>query len=204
MGNAGLYKMPPDDIPDWVAMPGVVLGSDAMALPGGWDQLPWDTPYERLPNMHPRTSGSHGKSLRIAREEGIPLMQVMATFSYNHAKYLGATGLKAMQERGRMQEGMIADIAIFDPETVTDNSTYDEGWRPTTGITYVIVNGTVVVENGRVLPDVFPGQPIRFPVEAKGRFTPLAVDDWRRTYLTLPHDVSAGGLGVEPIIVAPQ
>lgn len=199
-----LYKMPPDDIPSWIAMPGVVLASDAMALPGGWDQLPWDTPYDALPNMHPRTGGSHGKSLRIAREEGISLMHVLATFSYNHAKYLGATGLKAMQERGRMQEGMIADITIFDPQTVTDNSTYEAGWKPTTGISYVIVNGALVVEDERVLPEVFAGQPIRFPVESKGRFTPLEVDAWRTDFLVLPSDVRFGGLDVEQIIVTPE
>lgn len=181
-----LYKMPPDDIPDWVRMPGVVMGSDAMMLPGGWDQFPWDTPYAKLPNLHPRTAGSHGKSLRIARENNIPLMHVLATFSYNPAKYLGKTGLKAMQERGRMQKGMIADITIFDPDTVTDNATYKEGLKPTTGIPYVLVNGQVVVKNERVLKDVFPGQPIRFPVQEKGRFEPLDVDAWRGQYLVAP------------------
>lgn len=195
-----LYKMPPDDIPSWIAMPGVVLASDAMALPGGWDQLPWDTAYEDLPNMHPRTSGSRGKALRIAREEGIPLMQIMETFSYNHAKYLGATGLKSMQERGRMQEGMIADITLFNPDTMTENSDYSEGWRPTTGIPYVIVSGSVVVENERVLADIFPGQAIRFPIETEGRFAPLAEDAWRKEFLNFDSHLGAGH-GIEPIII---
>ncbi len=55
-------------------------------------------------------------------------------------------GLKSMQERGRMQEGMLADITIFDPETVTDNATYKKGAIPSTGIPYVVVNGTIVVK----------------------------------------------------------
>jgi hypothetical protein len=181
-----LYKMPPDDIPDWVAMPGVVMASDAMPVPGDWDQFAWDTPYENLPNMHPRAAGPHGRSLRLARENAIPLMQVLATFSYNPAKYLGGTGLKAMQVRGRMQEGMAADITVLNPETVTDNATYAEGWRPTTGIPYVIVNGEIVVEQERVLPAVFPGQPVRFPVEEEGRFEPLDIDVWRGQYLVAP------------------
>jgi dihydroorotase-like cyclic amidohydrolase len=181
-----LYKMPPEEIPKWVAMPGVVMASDAMPVPGGWDQFAWDTPYEDLPNMHPRAAGSHGTSLRLAREHDIPLMQVLATFSYNPAKYLGAAGVKAMQERGRMQEGMVADITIFDPETVRDNATYEKGSLPTTGIPYVVVNGDIVVKDSKVLPDVFPGQPIRFPVEEKGRFEPLDEDTWKSRFMVAP------------------
>ncbi|PQP33323.1 hydrolase, partial [Desulfobacteraceae bacterium SEEP-SAG9] len=79
----------------------------------------------------------------------------------NSAKYLGKTGLKSMQIRGRMQEGMVADITIFDPENVTDNATYKNGMVPSTGIPYVIVNGTIVVKNSKVLKGVNPGQPIR-------------------------------------------
>lgn len=178
-----LYKAPPADIPSWVALPGVVTASDAMpAVWGGWDQLPWDTPYEDLPNTHPRVSGTRGKSLRIAREYDIPLMQVISTLSYNSALYLGNTGLKAMQERGRMQEGMVADITVFDPETVTDNATYQKGTVPTTGIPYVIVNGTVVVEDSVVLPDVHPGQPIRFE-ETASRYEPVDAEKWQEQHL---------------------
>lgn len=174
-----LYKSPQENIPKWVAMPGAVAASDGMpAVFGGWDQLPWNTPYGDIPNTHPRMAGTHGKSLRIARENDISLMHVLATFSYNPAKYLGNTGLKAMQERGRMQEGMIADITIFDPEKVRDNSTYLNGTQPTTGIPFVVVNGTLVVRDSMVLPDVFPGQPIRFPVEEQGRHEPIDPQTW--------------------------
>ena len=46
----------------------------------------------------------------------------MSVMSYNVARHLGDTGLKAMQERGRLQVGMIADIVVFDPQTVTDEA----------------------------------------------------------------------------------
>ena len=179
-----VYKMPESEIPKWVALPGVVAASDGMPVAtGGWDQLPWNTPFEDLPNSHPRVAGTHGKSLRLAREHDIPLMHVLATFSYYPAKYLGATGLKAMQERGRLQQGMVADITIFDPESVTDNATYEKGTLPTTGIPYVVVNGTVVVSNSKVLPDVYPGQPIRFPEEAHGRYEAVSPERWDAEYL---------------------
>jgi cytosine/adenosine deaminase-related metal-dependent hydrolase len=190
-----LYKMPPDDIPDWCRLPGVVYASDAMMLPGGWDDPPlWDTPYEKIPNTHPRLAGTHGTCLRIAREQNIPLMQILAASSYNPANYLGKTGLEAMKVRGRLQKGMVADITILDPNTVRDNSTYAKGTLPTTGIPFVIVNGTVVVRDSRVLQDVNPGQPIRFPVEAKPRFQPLSVDKWKNDFLVAPVDFG----GLEP------
>jgi len=182
-----LYKMPPDSIPDWCRLPGVIYASDAMMMPGGWDDEPkWDTPYEKIPNTHPRAAGTRGTCLRIAREQGIPLMQILEAASYNAAKYLGNTGLKAMKERGRLQKGMIADITILDPKTVKDNATYAKGTLPTTGIPYVIVNGTIVVKDSKVLKDVNPGQPIRFPVEKKGRFKPLATEAWKNEFLVAP------------------
>lgn len=84
-----------------------------------------------------------------------------------------------MDERGRMQVGMVADITIFDPENVEPRSTYKVGENglPPVGIPYVIVNGTIVVRNSKV-EEVFPGQPIRFPIEAKGRFEPVDVNGW--------------------------
>lgn len=174
--------MDPAAIRDWCRLPDVAIASNAMMQPGGWDDEPrWDTPYEEIPNTHPRLAGSHGTCLRIARDQGIPLMQILAASSYNPAKYLGDTGLKAMKIRGRVQEGMVADITILDPETVKDNATYLKGTLPTTGIPYVIVNGTVVVNDSVVLKDVNPGQPIRFTVEDEPRFKPLSVEEWQNT-----------------------
>jgi N-acyl-D-glutamate deacylase len=76
-----------------------------------------------------------------------------------------------------MQEGMDADIVIFNAETVTDNSTYAPGMGaiPSTGIPYVLVNGVIVVKDSEVLK-VFPGQPIRFPVEEKGRIDQIEIE----------------------------
>jgi hypothetical protein len=93
-------------------------------------------------------------------------------------------GLQAMQERGRMQEGMVADIVILDAENVTEHANYKSGTNglPSTGIPHVLVNGTVVVRNSEVLKDVSPGQSIRFPVEKKGRLIPVSGESWLRAY----------------------
>jgi len=109
----------------------------------------------------------------------VPLMFTLAQLSYWTAKHLGDTGLQAMKERGRVQVGKVADLTLFDPKTVASRATYKDGENglPPVGIPYVIVNGTIVVNEGKVLP-VRPGQSIRFPVEPHGRFEPIDVDRW--------------------------
>ena len=164
-----LYKMPVEDIPKWLTLKGVTVASESVVAEPIFG--PWDFPLDKLGATHPRTSGTRSLSLRLGRENNIPMMQLMSILSYNAAKRLGDTGLKAMQERGRMQTGMVADIVVFDPERVTDNSTYDKGAVPSTGYKAVIVNGQVTVRDDKLL-GVFAGQPIRFEPEAKPRLCP--------------------------------
>lgn len=163
-------------LPYWLRMPHMIVASDAIYSGKGIDS--WDLPYTEY-SGHPRTAGTRGKVLRMGRENGVPLMFALSQMSYWPAKHLGDTGLLAMQERGRMQEGMIADITIFDPENVTDNATYKAGeqGKPSSGIPYVIVGGQLVVEDSK-FKKVWAGQPIRFPVEDKGRFTPISEEEW--------------------------
>ena len=165
-------------LPYWLRMPHMIVASDSIYSGLGLDS--WDldpTEYQG----HPRTAGTHGTVLRLGREQGVPLMFALAQMSYWPAKHLGDTGLKDMQVRGRLQEGMVADITIFDPTSVSDNSTYKAGEQglPTTGIPYVIVNGQLVVNKGQ-FQKVWAGQPIRFPIEERSRFEPLTVDEWTR------------------------
>lgn len=191
-----VYKMPVSAIPDWLRMPDVAIASDTMPIIGA--DIAWDTPYDELPNSHPRGAGSFARALRIGRENGVPLMQSVAQLSWNSARPLGLTGLKAMQERGRLQEGMVADITIFDPETVTDNATYAQGNLPSSGIPYVVVNGVVVVDGGEVLRDVNPGQPIRHEPR-ESLFEPLDVAEWTQTYYAVPQDFGGGVPNTQPV-----
>ncbi|UCH74123.1 MAG: hypothetical protein JSU82_17735, partial [Rhodospirillales bacterium] len=140
--------------------------------------LPWDADVTKYAG-HPRTAGSFSKTLQLGREAGVPLMFTLSQLSYWTAKHLGDTGLVAMQERGRVQIGKVADLTLFDPQTVELRATYKVGENglPPVGIPYVIVNGTVVVDSGKVL-DVRPGRPIRFPVEPRGRFEPISPGGW--------------------------
>lgn len=180
-------------MPYWLRIPHMTVATDAMAGIGtDGKQLDWDAPYEAYAG-HPRTPGANAKVLRLGREQGVPLMFSISQLSFWSALHLGDAGLVDMQERGRVQVGKIADLTLFDPETVTDNSTYKVGENglPSTGIPYVIVDGVVVVSDSRVLP-VRPGRPIRYPVEEKGRHVDLNVDEWLKQYT-----ISAGSIPVD-------
>jgi N-acyl-D-amino-acid deacylase len=57
---------------------------------------------------------------------------------------------------------MFADITVFDPNTVIDNSTYEVPQQLASGIDYVFVNGVAVVDGGKVT-SALPGRAIRGP-----------------------------------------
>lgn len=166
-------------MPNWLTIPHMTIASDAMAGVGeDGELLPWDADWTEY-RGHPRTSGARGATFRMAREQGVPLMFTISQASYWVAKHLGDTGIESMKERGRLQVGKVADITIFNPKTITDNSGFKVGEHgiPTTGIPYVLVNGIVVVKDSKVL-SVKPGKEIRFPIEPKGRFEPIVVEKW--------------------------
>ena len=190
-----VYKISKSAVIDWIKMPGVAIGSDGMPLFPD-DNLTRDTPFEDLPNTHPRTTGTFAKVFRLARENNIPLMQAVSMTSYNYAKPLGDLGLKSMQVRGRMQEGMVADITMFDPETVRDNATYAKGTLPSTGILHVLVNGTLVMKDQEPLKGVNPGQPIRFEA-VESKFEPLTIEGWNKAFYASPVDFGGGVPGYD-------
>ena len=172
-------------LPMWLTVPHMTVASDAMPpvdVEGNY--LKGDDPFEKF-NGHPRTVATHAKVLRLARENDISLLHTLSQLSYWSALHLGDAGLESMKVRGRMQEGMVADITIFDPKTVRDNATYTAGENglPSTGIPYVLVNGTIVVKDSKVLKGVNPGQSIRYPIESNGRFKPLEKKTYLRTLI---------------------
>ncbi|WP_338092670.1 aminoacylase [Salipiger mangrovisoli] len=185
----------------WPTIPEMVVASDAMVgLDKDGNPLPWEADVS-LYAGHPRTASSYSATLQLGRENGVPLMFTLAQLSYWSAKHLGDTGLRAMQERGRVQVGKIADLTLFDPENVAPRASYKAGENglPPVGIPYVIVNGTIVVKESEVLP-VKPGQAIRFPVEAAGRYQPVDVEGWLGAHaINVPdlHTLDDTGAGAE-------
>lgn len=94
---------------------------------------------------HPRHYGTYPKILgRYVREEKvISLEEAIRKMTSFPAQRFG------ILDRGLLRPGLWADITMFNPETVIDNSTYKDPHRFPTGIEYVIVNGKVVVDGGK-------------------------------------------------------
>ncbi|MEK6248749.1 MAG: hypothetical protein N2C12_11255, partial [Planctomycetales bacterium] len=180
-------------LPYWLRMPHMTVAADSMV-----SGLAWDDDIMGKYQGHPRTAGAHAKTLRLGREQDVPLMQSLSQLSYWTALHLGDAGLDAMKQRGRMQVGMVADITMFDPDTVTDNATYKSGKQGlvSTGIPHVIVNGHFVVRDSKT-SDKRPtvGQPIRYPVEATGRHVAASDEKWVGEYVS-PTDYD--GLKADP------
>jgi N-acyl-D-amino-acid deacylase len=65
-----------------------------------------------------------------------------------------------LKNRGELRAGGVADIVVFDPEKVSDPSTYDDPHHYATGFSDVIVNGVPVIRDGR-LTEAKPGRPVR-------------------------------------------
>ncbi len=163
------YNAKEADMLKGLAHPSVLIGSDAFPYTDpktGKMVTAWDTPWGAA-NTHPRTVGAHAKVLGLARDKKLmPLMLAISKMTYQYAKFLQDNGIPQMAFKGRLQVGEDADITIFNPEMVRDNSSLKPGKNslPSTGIPFVIVNGTVVVRDSKVLKDVYPGKPIRLPI----------------------------------------
>jgi N-acyl-D-amino-acid deacylase len=98
---------------------------------------------------HPALYGSFPKVLLMTLEEAVRKMTSLSAERF------------ALKDRGLLREGYWADITVFDPETVWDNTTYLEPESPPSGIEYVLVNGDVVVERGEPDVSVLAGQVLR-------------------------------------------
>ena len=68
--------------------------------------------------------------------------------------------VEALEPRGLLQDGYVADVVVFDPARVRSNATYDQPRQFPDGIEYVAVNGTLVVDAGRHT-GALPGRALR-------------------------------------------
>jgi N-acyl-D-aspartate/D-glutamate deacylase len=113
---------------------------------------------------HPRNAGTYSRILAyyVRENRSITLMDAIRKMSLMPAQRL-EKATPAARLKGRLQEGADADIIIFDPQTVADRSTYQKPMEPSTGMKFVIVGGTVLIEQGKLMPDTFPGKALLGP-----------------------------------------
>lgn len=93
---------------------------------------------------HPRSYGTFPRVLGVyVRDRGLlKLEEAIKKMTSMPADLLG------MKLRGRIEENSYADLVLFNPTTIKDNATYDAPHQYPSGISYVIINGAVTVENG--------------------------------------------------------
>jgi N-acyl-D-aspartate/D-glutamate deacylase len=118
---------------------------------------------------HPRNAGTYSRALaQYVREKGtLTLMDAIRKMSFMPAEMLERSTPEA-RRKGRLQEGADADIVVFDLTTISDRSTFQKPMEPSVGVRYLVVAGTFVVDDGKIVPDVFPGRAILGP----GRVSP--------------------------------
>lgn len=109
-------------------------------------------------NPHPRSYGTFPRVLgRYVRElKVITLPEAVKKMTSMNADKI------TIRDRGVLKEGYWADIAVFDPNTVADKATFVEPHQYPVGIPYVVVNGQVVLDNGKHT-GAMPGKVIRGP-----------------------------------------
>jgi len=119
-----------------LAEPYVSLGTDA-SLRAPWGPLSHDHP-------HPRAYGSHTKFLRAALDgQTVPLAEAIRKMTALPAEQFG------LRKRGVLKEGCGADIAIFDPGDIRENTTYANPHQLSGGMRHVVVNGIHTLKDGK-------------------------------------------------------
>jgi len=113
---------------------------------------------------HPRNAGTFSRVLsRYVREQGtVTLMDALRKMSLMPAQRLEKSTSEGRQ-KGRLQEGADADITVFDLQTIKDRSSYQHPMESSVGVQYLVVGGTIVVDQGKIVPNVFPGRALLGP-----------------------------------------
>jgi N-acyl-D-amino-acid deacylase len=149
-GDVGMlgYAMSEDNLERILAHPLGMVCSD-----GGGFAIDGPT---RRGSPHPRGAGSFPRVLaRYVRErKALTLAQAIQKMSSLPASRLRIT------DRGRLAEGLAADIVVFDPATVADTATFSAPFSYPVGINLVMVNGTIALRDGQRNP-VGTGRGIR-------------------------------------------
>lgn len=144
------FLMSEENVRAQVKLPWMSFGSDAGA------QAPEGVFLKS--STHPRAYGNFARLLgRYVRDEKlVPLQEAVRRLTSLPATNLG------LKDRGALKPGYFADLAIFDPEGVTDHATFDSPQRYATGMRHVLVNGVAALKNGEHT-GATPGRFVRGP-----------------------------------------
>jgi N-acyl-D-aspartate/D-glutamate deacylase len=106
--------------------------------------------------VHPRCFGTFPRVLRkyVLEERILGIEEAIYKMTWQPIRLLG------IEDRGVVEEGKYADLTIFDENTLHDRATYQFPYRYPAGVKYVILNGTLVIDDG-VHTGVFAGKVLR-------------------------------------------
>ena len=124
-----IHMMNENDVRRILGAPFVMVGSDGVPVPG---------------KPHPRLAGTFARVLgHYAREAPLfELPEAVHRMTGMPARRFG------LADRGGIADGKIADLVVFDPATVLDQSTYEDPLLPPVGVDAVLTAGRVVIRNG--------------------------------------------------------
>ena len=144
--RAVYHAMSEEDVERIMQHPATAIGSDG----------PLSVFGEGTP--HPRQYGTFARVLGYyVREQGIlRLEEAVRKMTSATAQRLG------LRDRGLLRQGYLADVAIFDPDEIRDTATFEDPHQYAVGVRFVIVNGEIVVAEGRHT-GIRPGRVIHGP-----------------------------------------
>jgi dihydroorotase/N-acyl-D-amino-acid deacylase len=142
------FMMKEDNVKLQLQQPWIKIGTDAAGL----------DPADTKNLAHPRSYGTYPRILGkyVRDEHTIPLEDAVRKTTSAVARRL------SIQDRGLLQEGSYADIAVFDPATIIDRATFERPHQLSVGMKYVFVNGVEVVKEGQHT-GAKPGRIVRGP-----------------------------------------
>ena len=131
------FMMSDDNLRLQLQQPWIKVSSDAGGMDPEWAAADGPT--------HPRAYGTWTRVLgHFVRDEGvIELEDAIRKMTSSVADRL------SLRDRGLLREGMLADVVVFDPETVRDNATFTDPHQLSTGVRDVWVNGGRVLKDGQ-------------------------------------------------------
>jgi N-acyl-D-amino-acid deacylase len=148
--GAVYFTMSEENVRRQIALPWVSFGSD------GASQAPEGVFLKS--STHPRAYGNFGRLLGkyVRQEQVIPLEEAIRRLTS-----LPARNLK-LYRRGSLTVGHLADVVVFDPDTIQDHATFDKPHQYATGMVHVFVNGVQVLQDGEHT-GATPGRVVRGP-----------------------------------------
>jgi dihydroorotase/N-acyl-D-amino-acid deacylase len=141
------FSMNEDDLQYALRRPWIALDLDAGAfsLDGPFGK---SKHHPRALGSMPRVLGHYARDLRL-----FPVEEAVRKMTSLPARRVG------LHDRGLLRPGMAADVVVFDPARIRDAATFEEPNVYSEGVEYVVVNGRVVLDGGRMTGER-PGRPL--------------------------------------------